>query len=71
LKKLKEQVPATTYGRLKDTLLLKLEQNTAYVLVANRMAREWLERRMYWGIYRTLRDVLQQEVTDVQFVTAA
>jgi hypothetical protein len=67
---LKEQVPASTYATwIKDTVLLQVEKNRAVVLVANRIVREWLERRLYWEIVRALRDVLHQEVA-VQFVTA-
>jgi hypothetical protein len=68
---LKEQVPASTFATwIKDTVLVHLEKNRAVVLVANRIVREWLERRLYWGIVRALRDVLNVDVADVQFVTA-
>jgi hypothetical protein len=70
LTKLKEQVPASTFATwIKDTVLVHLEKHRAVVLVANRMVREWLERRLYWGIVRALRDVLQYDV-DLQFVTS-
>jgi phage replication O-like protein O len=69
LKILKEQVPASTFATwIKDTVLVHLEKNRAVVLVANRIVREWLERRLYWGIVRALRNVLHQDV-EVQFVT--
>jgi phage replication O-like protein O len=67
---LKEQVPASTFATwIKDTVLVHLEKNRAVVLVANRIVREWLERRLYWGIVRALRNVVHQDV-EVQFVTA-
>jgi hypothetical protein len=71
LKILKEQVPASTFTTwLKETMLVVMKQRTAFVLVGSSLAKAWLERRLYVGICRALRDVLHQEV-EVQFVTAA
>jgi hypothetical protein len=68
---LKEQVPAPTFKTwLKDTMLLALSNGVAKIKVPTSLAATWLERRLYWGIVRALRDVLQYEVADVQFVTA-
>jgi chromosomal replication initiation ATPase DnaA len=70
LKILKEQVPASTFATwLKDTALLALTDRAAKILVPSSLAVSWLEKRLYWGIVRALRDVLHQEV-EVQFVTA-
>jgi hypothetical protein len=67
---LKAQVPAPTFTTwLKETMLVGMKQRTAFVLVGSRLAKDWLERRLYFGIVRALRDVLHQEV-EVQFVTA-
>jgi phage replication O-like protein O len=70
LQRLKEQVPASTFTTwLKETMLVGMKQRTAFVLVGNSLAKAWLERRLYAGICRALRDVVHQEV-EVQFVTA-
>jgi hypothetical protein len=71
LQRLKEQVPAPTFATwLKDTALLTITDRAAKILVPSSLAVTWLERRLYWGIVRALRDVLQQDV-EVHFVTAA
>jgi hypothetical protein len=70
LEALKEQVPPTTYaGWLKDTLLIGMEGNTAQVLVAHGFARDWLNRRLYGAIARTLEQVIGQPV-EVEFVVS-
>jgi phage replication O-like protein O len=70
LASLKEQVPAPTFATwLKDTMLLALTDRIAKILVPSSLAVSWLEKRLYWGIVRALRDILQQDV-EVQFVTA-
>jgi hypothetical protein len=70
LKILKEQVSAPTFATwLKDTALLAVTDRVAKIAVSSGLAAAWLERRLYWGIVRALRDVLQQDV-EVQFVTA-
>jgi hypothetical protein len=69
LKILKEQVPAATFATwLKDTALLNITDRAAKILVPSSLAVTWLEKRLYWGIVRALRDVLHQDV-EVQFVT--
>jgi hypothetical protein len=71
LQRLKEQVPSHTFETwIKDTALVSLEKSTAIIRVGSQLARQWLERRLYWGVVRALRDVLNQDVA-VQFVTAA
>jgi phage replication O-like protein O len=71
LQRLKEQVPSHTFETwLKDTALVSLEKSRAVIQVGSQLARQWLERRLYYGIVRALRDVLNQDV-EVQFVTAA
>jgi chromosomal replication initiation ATPase DnaA len=50
-------------------MLVGMKQRTAFVLVGNSLVKAWLERRLYAGICRALRDVVQQDV-EVQFVTA-
>jgi hypothetical protein len=70
LEALQQQVSPVTYaGWLKDTLLLRLEQNTAFVLVSSQFARDYLEHRLYQSITRTLGQVLDQPV-QVEFVVA-
>jgi phage replication O-like protein O len=69
LASLQEQVSATTFTTwLKETMLVGMKQRTAFILVGSSLAKEWLEKRLYWGIVRALRDVLHQDV-EVQFVT--
>jgi chromosomal replication initiation ATPase DnaA len=63
-------VPSHTFETwVKDTALLRLEKSTAIIRVGSQLARQWLERRLYFGIVRALRDVVHQDV-DVLFVTA-
>jgi phage replication O-like protein O len=70
LASLKEQVPATTFATwLKDTMLLGLTDRAAKILVPSSLAVTWLEKRLYWGIVRALREVVHQDV-EVHFVTA-
>jgi phage replication O-like protein O len=70
LQRLKAHVPSHTFATwLTDTMLLALTNGVAQVKVPSTLAATWLERRLYWGIVRALRDVLNQDVA-VQFVTA-
>jgi hypothetical protein len=70
LEALQQQVPQGTYLTwLKDTLLLRLEENTAFVMVESHLAREYLERRLFGLIARALKQVLGYPV-DVEFVVA-
>jgi hypothetical protein len=67
---LQPQVPQGTYLTwLKDTLLVTVEDNTAFILVSSRQAREYLERRLFGLIARSLEQVLGYPV-DVEFVVA-
>jgi phage replication O-like protein O len=71
LQRLKEQVPASTFATwIKDTMLVRMERGTAYVLVGSQLVKDWLERRLYQSITRTLSHVLNQEGVQVQFVVA-
>jgi len=68
LEQLKEQTPRPTFETwLKDTMLLEVTGNTAQVMVPSQFALDWLEKRMYQSIARTLGNVLQQEM-EVEFV---
>ena len=70
LKKLKEQVTNSTYETwLKDTVLLGSTGHTAQVMVAHEFAVEYMNRRLYQSISRTLSDVIRQEI-DVNFLAA-
>jgi len=70
LKKLKEKVTPTLYETwLKDTLLLGVTDGTAQVMVANAFAVEYMNRRLYQSISRTLSDVIHQDV-EVGFIAA-
>jgi len=71
LKRLQEQIQAgATYETwLKDTILLGITGNTAQVMVPNAFAAEWLRRRLYQSIARTLSDVIHQDI-EVEFVAA-
>jgi hypothetical protein len=70
LESLREQVSNVIYtGWLKDTLLLRLEEDTAFVLVSSHFAREYLEHRLYASIARTLENVIGYPV-DVEFVVS-
>ena len=69
LKRLKEQLPAPTYQTwIKDTLLVSVAGQAAHVLVPNQLTAQWLERRLYQSVARTLGDVIHQDV-DVVFVS--
>lgn len=68
LAQMRQQVPAATYSTwLKDTLLLQLEGDTAFILVSSRFARDWLNRRLYGSISRTLEHILDRAV-EIEFV---
>jgi len=70
LKKLKEKATSTAYETwLKDTLLLGVTDGTAQVMVANAFAVEYMNRRLYQSIARTLSDVIHQDV-EVGFIAA-
>ena len=71
LEQLKEQTPRPTFETwLRDTMLLEVEGNTAHVMVPSQFALDWLEKRMYQSIARTLGGVLQQDV-EVEFIAQA
>jgi hypothetical protein len=70
LQRLKKQVPSDIYEAwLKETILLQVTDQAAYVGVPNAFAIAFLERRLYREIAQALREVLQYDV-DLQFVTA-
>lgn len=54
---------------LKDTKLIGTDGESVYVGVASEWARDWLERRLYGLIARTLEEALGQEVV-VEFIPA-
>ena len=53
---------------LNDTVFLGMTGAAAQVLVPSQFAVEWLNRRLYGSIVRTLRDVLHEEAIDVIFI---
>ena len=68
LEQLKEQIPRPAFETwLINTMLLEVIGNTAQVMVPSQYALDWIERRLYQSIARTLGRVLQQEV-EVEFV---
>ena len=68
LEQLKEQIPRPAFETwLINTMLLEVIGNTAQVMVPSQYALDWLEKRMYQSIARTLGGVLQREV-EVEFV---
>ena len=68
LEQLKEQASRSTVEIwLRNTMLLEVTGNTAQVMVPSQFALDWLEKRMYQSIARTLGGVLQREV-EVEFV---
>ena len=68
LEQLKEQTSRSTVEIwLRNTMLLEVTGNTAQVMVPSQFALDWIERRLYQPIVRTLGAVLQQDV-EVEFV---
>jgi hypothetical protein len=70
LQRLKEQVPSDIYEAwLKETILIQVTDQAAYIGVPNAFAIAFLERRLYREIAHTLREVLHYDV-DLQFVAS-
>jgi hypothetical protein len=68
LEQLKEDLPLGETGtQLTGTTLLQLTDTKAKILVPNRNALAWLERRMYAQICKALKGVLGRDL-DLQFV---
>jgi DNA-binding transcriptional regulator YhcF (GntR family) len=71
LKRLKEQVSATTYETwLKDTVLLQVTDQAAQIAVPSTFAIAWLERRLYREICTTIKGVLGKDL-DLQFIACS
>jgi phage replication O-like protein O len=71
LEQLQEDLPLGEAERqLKGTTLLQVTDTTARILVPDRFAVAWLERRMYREICKALKGVLGKDL-DLQFVTAS
>ena len=70
LEQLKEQLPKATFETwIRNTMLLEVIGNTAQVMVPSQYVLDWIERRLYQGLARTLEGVLQQEV-EIEFTVA-
>jgi hypothetical protein len=68
LAKLRDQISAPAFTTwLKDTKLLAIDGHTAIIGVASQFAVDWLERRLFQAILRSLEQVLDQPV-QVEFV---
>jgi len=68
LEKLQEQLPIASYATwFPNTVLLGITENTAQVMVPSQFVAEYLNRRHYQGVVRTLSDVIHQDV-EVQFI---
>ena len=52
---------------LKNTMLVQLSNSTAHVIVRNQFTVDYLNRRLYQAIARTLSSVVDQDVT-VEFL---
>ena len=50
-------------------MLLEVIGNTAQVMVPSQYVLDWIERRLYQALARTLEGVLQQEV-EIEFTVA-
>jgi hypothetical protein len=59
-----------TPDRLKGTTLLKVTETAATILVPNRTAIPWFERRLYSQIAKAIKGVLGKEL-DLQFIAAS
>jgi hypothetical protein len=71
LEQLQEDLPlGEAEKQLKGTTLLQVTDTTARILVPDRFAVAWLERRMYREICKALKGVLGKDL-DLQFVTAS
>jgi hypothetical protein len=72
LEKLKGDLPASDAGeagtRLTGTTLLQVTDTTARILVPNRFAVAWFERRLYGQICKAMKGVVGKDL-DLQFVT--
>jgi hypothetical protein len=63
LQRLKEQIPAATYETwLKDTVLLRVTDRAARIVVPSAFAVAWLERRLYWEIGNPLKGILSKDL---------
>jgi hypothetical protein len=71
LEKLKDDLPlGEAEIRLTGTTLLQVTDTTARILVPNRLAVAWFERRLYSQISRAMKRVLGKDL-DLQFVPAS
>jgi phage replication O-like protein O len=70
LEQLKADLPVEEVaGRLTGTTLIEVTDTAARILVPNRFAIPWLERRLYSQIYKAMKEVLGKDL-DLQFVTS-
>jgi len=70
LEKLQEQLPTASYATwFPNTVLLGITENTAQVMVPSQFVAEYLNRRHYQGVVRTLSHVIHHDV-EVQFIAA-
>lgn len=69
LEKLKALLPGSASLWLNNTILVELSGKTAHVVVPNQFTVDWLNRRLYQSIARTLGDVINQDV-QIEFFAA-
>jgi phage replication O-like protein O len=70
IEQLKKDLPAgETVDRLVGTTLLEVTDTKAVIVVPNRTAVAWLERRLYGQIQKAMKSILERDV-DLQFVTS-
>ena len=69
LAKLEALLPANGYLWLNNTMLVELSGETAHVAVPHQFTVDWLNRRLYQSIARSLGDVIGQDVK-VEFFAA-
>jgi chromosomal replication initiation ATPase DnaA len=69
IEQVKKDLPlGETTDRLNGTTLIKVTDTAATILVPNRFAIPWFERRLYSQIAKAMKAVIGKDV-DLQFVT--
>jgi hypothetical protein len=71
LEQVKKELPVgETPDRLNGTILVEVTDTTATILVPNRTALPWFERRLYGKIAKAIKGVVGKDV-DLQFIAAS
>ena len=70
LELLKDQVPSPTFSTwLENSRFISVDHGTALILVPNAFTVEWLERRLYQALFKTLNGVVKRsEPLNLEFV---